>query len=106
MPSLQQQAPHFPSPHPLRRQASVPRAGLDEHCRPDVYRPIRRVGAVKCRPGLWFCIVSFPPLSSPELPFILYFNDLLEKLLSVRTSAVASGRVIMAEASSFSSGPT
>jgi hypothetical protein len=106
MPSLQQQAPHLASTHPLRRQAFVPRAGLDEHCRSDVYRSIRSISSVKHKPGsLQVCIVPF--FSSPRLPFfILYFNDLLEKLLFVGTSAVASGTVIMAEASSFSSGHT
>lgn len=49
MPDVQQQAPHLPGAHPLCRQASVPRAGLDEHCRENVHQPVRRVGAVISR---------------------------------------------------------
>lgn len=48
MPSLQQQAPYLTGSHPVRRQASVPRAGLDEHCRSDVYGPIGGIGAIIC----------------------------------------------------------
>jgi hypothetical protein len=56
VPTLQQQASYLAGAHPLRRQAFVPGAGLDEHCREDVYRPVWRVGAV----------------------ILLYFNDLLK----------------------------
>lgn len=73
MPTVQQQAPDLASAHPVRGQASLPRAGLDEHYRSDVHQPLGSVGAVILIAILSF-VRQFPHLhnhdNSPSLLFI------------------------------------
>jgi hypothetical protein len=47
MSTVQQQAQDLSGAYPICSQASVPRAGLDEHCRPHVYQPFWSVRAVR-----------------------------------------------------------
>lgn len=44
---MQEQDQDCTDPHPLRRQASIPRASVNEHCGANVYKPIRSLDQVK-----------------------------------------------------------
>lgn len=46
MPAVQQQAPNLAGAYSVCGQASLPRAGVDEHNRSDVHQPLGGVGAV------------------------------------------------------------
>ena len=46
MPTVQQQAPNLAGAYSVCGQASLPRAGVDEHNRSDVHQPLGGVGAV------------------------------------------------------------
>lgn len=47
MPPLQEQDQDCPDSHPVRRQAPVPGAAVDEHCGKAVHEPVRSVGQVR-----------------------------------------------------------
>jgi len=46
MSTVQQQAPNLAGAYSVCGQASLPRAGVDEHYRSDVHQPLGSVGAV------------------------------------------------------------
>lgn len=50
MPPLQKQAEDLPDPHPLCRQATLPRAGLDEHCGKALYEALGDYSAISRLP--------------------------------------------------------